>query len=109
MSKPTELTDEQWASVRGRIVSEANVVSTWVDDVGGIHFELIFESPRIIRLRNGDWSFGHGGTHHGVGTEECPTKRHHHCDDFCSSPSSLELMEAGINPRSFTEQSRGRR
>lgn len=96
MEEHSELTDEQRISVRKRTVSEATIVDTWVDDVGGIHLELIFESPRILRLRSGDYSFGHGGMTKGI----------HMCDDFCASPSSLELMEAGINPRNFVEQSR---
>jgi hypothetical protein len=100
------LTDEQWNHIRTKRVFEAKIRDTWVDDVGGIHLELVYESARVLRLKSGDWQFGHGGRHNGVGTEECPKTLHHHCDDFCKSPSPLELMEAGINPRVFKEQSR---
>jgi hypothetical protein len=61
---------------------------------------------RIKRLKDGDWQFGHGGTHHGVGTEDCPKWLHHHHDEFCALPTDLELMTAGIDPKEFKVRSR---
>jgi hypothetical protein len=61
---------------------------------------------RIKRLKNGDFSFGHAGTHHGIGTEDCPKHRHHHHDEFCALPTMLELRQAGLNPNEFKPKSR---
>jgi len=56
---------------------------------------------RVERLKGGNWQFGHSGMHEGVGTEDCPRERHHHCDDFCYHPTISELVEAGIDPAEF--------
>jgi hypothetical protein len=64
------------------------------------------ESRRIERLRRGDWQFGHQGRHNGVGTEECPRELHHHHDEFCDSPTDVELRAAGIEPEDFRARSR---
>lgn len=64
------------------------------------------DTPRVARLKSGDYSFGHSGTHHGVGTEDCPRDRHHHHDDFCRMPTPLELQEAGVDPEEFKARSR---
>jgi hypothetical protein len=61
---------------------------------------------RSIRLKTGNWQFGHGGSHHGTGTEECPRELHHHCDMFCDEPTKQELRRAGINPKDFRSRSR---
>jgi hypothetical protein len=58
-------------------------------------------TSRILRLKNGDWSFGHNGTHHGIGTKDCPERLHHHHDAFCKPPTPFELMAAGIDPDKF--------
>jgi hypothetical protein len=63
-------------------------------------------SSRIKRLLMGDWSFGCGGKHRGVGTKECPLYRHHHHDEFCRYPTPEELREAGIDPKDFVRRSR---
>lgn len=63
-------------------------------------------NTRVERLKMGDWSFGHGGRHHGVGTQDCPKELHHHHDEFCSMPTIMELIEAGINPKIFKPKSR---
>jgi hypothetical protein len=63
--------------------------------------------PLVVqRLQMGDWSFGHAGRHHGNGSEDCPRWLHHHHDEFCSRPTVLELMAAGINPNEFKVRSR---
>lgn len=64
------------------------------------------DSPRVARLKRGDWSFGHDGKHFGVGTETCPSGLHHHCDDFCRRPTKEELRLAGIDPAEFKIRSR---
>lgn len=61
---------------------------------------------RIDRLKMGDWSFGHAGRHHGVGTEDCPRHLHHHHDEFCALPTIKELRTAGIDPNNFRARSR---
>ena len=61
---------------------------------------------RIKKLKRGDYQFGHAGSHHGVGTEECPTKLHHHHDYFCQPPTFDELIDAGIDPDTFEVKSR---
>jgi hypothetical protein len=63
-------------------------------------------SARVQRLERGDFSFGHAGRHHGVGTEDCPKELHHHHDEFCSLPTFKELKQAGINPNDFRAKSR---
>lgn len=61
---------------------------------------------RIEKLRQGDWQFGHAGRHHGIGTEDCPRKLHHHHDEFCDYPTHDELVAAGIDPEEFKVRSR---
>ncbi len=63
--------------------------------------------PRVVaRLRSGDWSFGHDGQHHGIGTPDCPRELHHHHDEFCTRPTLAELRAAGIDPATFKARSR---
>ena len=63
--------------------------------------------PRVVeRLKGGDWSFGHAGRHHGIGSEDCPRELHHHHDEFCSRPTLRELLAAGIDPNEFQLRSR---
>jgi hypothetical protein len=64
------------------------------------------DSPRVARLKSGDMSFGHQGTHMGVGTEDCPHDRHHHHDEVCRMPTKLELQEAEIDPNEFKARTR---
>jgi hypothetical protein len=71
-----------------------------------IALEEIERDKRVERLRGGDWSFGHAGTHHGDGGPGCPRNHHHHCDEFCRLPSREELQAAGIDPAKFTVKSR---
>ena len=65
-----------------------------------------FNASVVMRLKSGNWSFGHGGSHHGVGTSDCPYRQHHHHDEFCQMPTDEELKEAGIDPLEFTARSR---
>ena len=60
----------------------------------------------VKRLKMGDWSFGHAGRHHGIGTKDCPRELHHHHDEFCSTPTNEELLAAGIDPKEFKARSR---
>jgi hypothetical protein len=63
--------------------------------------------PRVVeRLRNGDWSFGCDGLHHGSGSLDCPIELHHHHDEFCHRPTSQELEAAGIKREDFKIRSR---
>lgn len=65
------------------------------------------DNPRVARLKNGDWSFGHDGMHQGsMGKKDCPREWHHHHDDFCRLPTLGELREAGIDPNDFKVRSR---
>ena len=64
------------------------------------------EAPRIARLKMGDWSFGHNGRHHGIGSLGCPRELHHHHDEFCASPTKAELLAAGIDPETFKRRHR---
>jgi len=66
----------------------------------------IVDTPRVTRLKNGDWSFGHAGTHEGNGTEDCPAEPHHHHDIFCADPTFYELHLAGIDHKKFKVRSR---
>lgn len=59
------------------------------------------DTARILRLINGDWSFGCAGD------RDCPRTLHHHHDDFCASPTEDELNLAGIDPKRFIERKRG--
>jgi hypothetical protein len=63
-------------------------------------------SLRIDRLEFGNQQFGHGGTHKGRGTLECPAWSHHHCDPFCEMPTLDELIMAGLSPLTFKPKSR---
>lgn len=67
---------------------------------------VIESSPRIERLRSGNWQFGCRGYHHGIGRPNCPVNLHHHHDEFCQDPTEGELLAAGINPRKFAVRSR---
>jgi hypothetical protein len=61
---------------------------------------------RIERLKSGNYQFGHGGLHNGNGSVNCPRRLHHHCDEFCDYPGPTELIEAGLDPKTFRAQSR---
>lgn len=61
----------------------------------------------VERLKRGDWSFGHAGQHIGIGTSWCPSRPHHHHDEFCWPPTILELQAAGIDPKTFQIRKRG--
>ena len=61
---------------------------------------------RVKRLQLGDYQFGCGGMHHGIGSLDCPTTLHHHHDVFCNYPTKEELEAAGINPNTFKVKSR---
>ena len=64
------------------------------------------DTPRVKRLKSGNWQFGHEGRHHGNGTPDCPLDLHHHHDEFCYPPTQFELRQAGIDPESFVAKSR---
>lgn len=66
----------------------------------------LVNTPRVIRLRTGNWQFGCSGKHRGNGSVECPFELHHHHDDCCKLPSTAELMAAGINPHEFRPRTR---
>ena len=66
----------------------------------------VMSNLRIVRLKMGDWSFGHAGSHHGFGSADCPRKLHHHHDEFCAAPTPFELHEAGIDQDEFKLRSR---
>ena len=51
---------------------------------------------RIEALKEGRIQWGHDGTHHGTGTTECPTERHHHHDVYCAMPTAYEMAMAGV-------------
>lgn len=64
-------------------------------------------NPNVVRrLKMGDWSFGHSGRHHGIGTDDCPRELHHHHDEFCVLPTRAELLAAGVDPAHFKAKSR---
>lgn len=60
----------------------------------------------VRRLQSGDYQFGHGGSHHGNGSPDCPRFRHHHHDEFCQLPTPAELRAAGIDLADFRPRSR---
>ena len=64
------------------------------------------DTPRVRRLKSGNWQFGHAGRHRGNGTKDCPVTEHHHHDEFCYPPTRFELQQAGIDPKEFKVQSR---
>lgn len=57
--------------------------------------------PRLERLRAGDYSFGCAGMHRGTGHADCPSTLHHHHDEFCTFPTTEELLALDIDPRTF--------
>lgn len=67
------------------------------------------DSPRVARLKSGNWNFGCSSKHYGDGSEGCPKHvPHHHHDMFCSEPSLKELSEAGIDYADFRKHLRVR-
>ena len=67
---------------------------------------LDYRKKRIDRLEFGNQQFGHGGSHYGPGTANCPRRLHHHCDAFCELPDINELIMAGLDVRTFRPRSR---
>lgn len=67
---------------------------------------MVIDQQIVRRLISGDWSFGHDGQHHGIGTVGCPIELHHHCDEFCRQPTREELFAANINPKDFKVRKR---
>jgi hypothetical protein len=101
-----DLTSEDWDLIKDQQILNAKIIAAWRDNVGGIHMELLYESPRVKRLKMGDWSFGCAGHHMGTGAEDCPKGFHHHHDEFCAKPNILELKAAGIDPAKYRMRSR---
>jgi len=59
----------------------------WIDE---------YRACRQAARKAGRNQWGHSGSHHGTGTEECPTWRHHHHDAFCTVPGPGECERAGV-------------
>ena len=86
---------------------EEDIEVSWNTSFDTVYKRSIRDNnARVYRLASGDWSFGHAGRHHGIGTQDCPMELHHHHDEFCSLPTVTELRQAGIDPKEFRVRSR---
>jgi hypothetical protein len=97
--------------------SRAQALIGWSDHISKDHREDWEDEPeihpfrqyrktRIDRLEFGSRQFGHNGRHTGIGTLECPTWPHHHCDEFCEMPTIDEIIMAGLDVKTFRPGSR---
>lgn len=84
--------NQQWADIRIPALLETPAAVRWLSVepmLGPIDLTAV---PGL----QGQW--GHGGTHHGVGTEECPRELHHHHDDRCRFPINWTVCGGESGP-----------
>jgi hypothetical protein len=60
----------------------------WTMNVNALLAAAIHEADPFMQT-------GHGGTHRGIGTDECPLQRHHHHDSRCDPAAMLLATPSG--------------
>jgi protein gp37 len=84
--------DQKWADIRIPALLDTPAAVRWISA------EPLLGAIDLRSVRGLDGQYGHAGSHHGVGTEQCTVGRHHHHDDRCRFPLDWVVVGGESGP-----------